>query len=116
MEFFKSDFLRKEFDQFQNEILPDAFKCGLCQKNACESFHWTFLVSCKLCRENQCKACKKFNIAKEIFKSLDDSTCKKICWQFYNSFFNLSPKSMQEHYQVKETVRTPKEKVYDVKS
>ena len=39
MEFFKSYFLRKEFDQFQKEILPDVFKCGLCQKNACESSH-----------------------------------------------------------------------------
>ena len=66
-------FLKKEFDQFQKEVFPDVLNCGLCQKDACESFHGKFLVSCKVCRENQCKVCKKYNIAKEVlFKSLDD--------------------------------------------
>lgn len=71
MELFKTDVLKKEFSQFEKEILTDVLKCGLYQKNSCESFHKKFLVSCKFCRERQCK---KFNVAKEVlFKSLDDS-------------------------------------------
>ena len=74
MELFKTDVLKKEFSQFEKEILTDLLKCGLCQKNSCESFHKKFLVSCKFCRERQCKPCKKSNVAKEVlFKSLDDS-------------------------------------------
>ena len=92
-------------------------KCGLCQKTACEDFHLKFLVSCKFCREKQCKACKEFNIAKDVlFKSLDD-TGKRICQQFYKILFKfilwistrkLSCNNRNSSY--------PKEKLYDVKS
>ena len=65
MEFFKTDVLRKEFEQFQKEVLTSVLNCGLCQKTACEDFHCKFLVR-KFCREKQCKACKKFNISKDV--------------------------------------------------
>ena len=65
MDFFKTYILRKEFEEFQKRVLTDALKCGLCQKTACEDFHRKFLVSCKFCREKQCKPCTKFNIAKD---------------------------------------------------
>ena len=116
MEFFKTDVLQKEFDSFQKEVLTDVLKCDLCQKDACESFHQKFLVSCNFCRENQSKACKIYNIAKEVlFKSIDDST-KEYVKNFMTDFLNLLPKSLQRHYQVTKTVRIPKEKVYDVRS
>ena len=117
MEFFKTDVLRKEFEQFQKEVLTGVLNCGLCQKTACEDFHRKFLVSCKFCREKQCKACKKFNIAKDVlFKSLDD-TAKEYVNNFIRDFLSLSPESLQEHYHVTtETVCIPKEKMYDVKS
>ena len=117
MEFFKTDVLRKEFEQFQKEVLIGELNCGLCQKNACEDFHLKFLVSCKFCRVKQCKACKKFNITKDVlFKSLDD-TAKEYVNNFIRDFLSLSPESLQEHYHVTtETVRIPKEKMYDVKS
>ena len=108
MEFFKTDVLQKEFDSFQKEVLIDVLKCGLCQKDACESFPQKVLVSCNFCRENQHKACKRYNIAKEVlFKSIDDSA---------KDFLNLLPKSLQRHFQVTKTVRIPKEKVYDERS
>ena len=117
MEFFKTDVLRKEFEQFQKEALTGALNCSLCQKTACEDFHCKFLVSCKFCREKQCKAYKKLNIAKDVlFTSLDD-TAKEYVRNFIREFLSLSPESLQEHYHVKtETVRIPKEKMYDVKS
>ena len=91
--------------------------CGLCQKTACEDFHWKFLVSCKFCREKQCKACKKFNIAKDIlFKSLDD-IAKEHVNNFIRDFLSLSPESLQENYHATtETVCIPNEKNYFVKS
>ena len=117
MEFFKTDILRKEFEQFQKEVLTGMLNCGLCQKTACEDFHPKFLVSCKFCKEKQCKACKKLNIAKDLLlKSLDD-TAKEYVRNCIREFLSLSPESLQAHYHVKtETVRIPKEKMYDVKS
>ena len=44
MEFFKTDVLRKEFEQFQKEVLTGVLNCGLCQKTACEDFHRFWLV------------------------------------------------------------------------
>ena len=102
MEFFKTDVLRKEFEQFQKEVLTDVLNWGLCQKTACEDFHRKFLVSCKFCREKQCTVCKKFNIAKDVlFKSLDD-TAKEYVNNFVRDFLSLSPESLQKHYHVKQ--------------
>ena len=114
--FFKTDVLMKEFQQFQKEVLTGVLSRGLCQKTACEDFYHKFLVSCKFCKEKQCKACKKFNIAKDVlFKSLGD-TAKEYVNNFIRDFLGLSPESLQEHYHVTtETAHIP-EKMYDVKS
>ena len=86
--------------------------CGLCQKTACEDFHCKFLVRCKFCTEKQCKACKKFNISKDVlFKSLED-TAKEYVNNFIRDFLSLSPESLQEHYHVTaETFPIPKKNV-----
>ena len=116
MDFFKTFILRKEFEQFRKEVLTGVLKCSLYKKTACEEFHRKFLVTCKFCREKQCKACKNFNITKELlFKSLED-TAEAYAHNFVIDFLNLSPETLQEHYQVTETVCIPKEKIYDVKS
>ena len=81
----------------------------MCQKVTYQDWHQKFLVSCKYCRESYCKACKAYNTAREVlFKSLDD-TAKEYVQNFIQDFLNLSPASLQEHYQVTETVRVPKE-------
>ena len=109
MEFFKTDVLRKQFKQFQKEVLTGVLNCGLCQKTTCKDFHREFLVSCKFNREKQCKASKKFNIAKDVlFKCLGDSA-KEYVNNFIRDFISLSPESLQEHYHLTtETVHIPK--------
>ena len=61
--------------------------------------------------------CEKFNIAKDVlFKNLDD-IAKEYLNNFIRDFLSLSPESLQEHDHVTtETIRIPKEKMYDVKS
>ena len=56
-------------------------------------------------------------MAKDVlFKSLDD-IAKEYVNNFIRDFLGLCPESLQEHYHVTtETVRIPKEKMYDVKS
>ena len=116
MEIFKTEVLRKEFEKFHKEVLVDVLKCGLCQKTAYESFHRKFLVSCKFCRENYCKACKIFNSAKEVlFKSLHD-TGKEYVQNFILDFLNLSAESLEDPYQISKPISIAKEKIFDVKS
>ena len=77
MEIFKTDILKKEFEIFQKEDLIKILKYGHCQKTACESFHTKFLIDCKLWRQNFCKNCQSFNIAKENLLSNLDETGKE---------------------------------------
>ena len=91
-------------------------KCGLCQKFACQFWHRKFLVSCKCCRAEHCKACKSFNSAKEVLLKSLNNTAKGYVQNFIRDFLSLLPESLKEHYQIAETVCIPREKKFDVKS
>lgn len=94
MEIFKTDILKKEFEIFQKEVLIDALECGLCEKTAYESWHKKFLVSCKYCRGNACKAWRKFRIAKDtFFANIDD-----MAQDYFENFKILSSQSLKRHY------------------
>ena len=67
MEFFKTDVLRKEFEQFQKEVSTGVLNCGLCQKTACEDYHHKYWVSCKFCRENNVKRVKNLILQKTYY-------------------------------------------------
>ena len=61
MEFFKSDVLKKEFD----DHMPLLNECGSC--NVLKCIHCPkFDVTCSICRLWRCKNCVKFNNSKEI--------------------------------------------------
>ena len=75
MELFKSEILKKEYEEFNKKMLPAVLECGLCNKISCQ-YHTKFIVSCTLCRSAACKSCKKFNISKDI--SLKNATVKTI--------------------------------------
>ena len=116
MEIFKTDILKKEFEKFQKENLVEILKCGYCQKTACQSWHWKFLVSCKYCRETFCKACHNFNIAKETLLKGLDPIGKEYIENFIKDFLCISSETLQTNYQVSEIVRVPIEKTFNVKS
>ena len=113
MEIFKTDILKKEF---QKENLVEILNCGYCQKTACQSWHWKFLVSCKYCREIFCKACHNFNIAKETLLKGLDPIGKEYIENFIKDFLCISSETLQTNYQVSEIVRVPIEKTFNVKS
>ena len=116
MEIFTTDKLKKEFEKFQKENLVEILKCGYCQKTACQSWHWKFLVSCKYCRETFCKACHNFNIAKETLLKGLDPIGKEYIENFIKDFLCISSETLQTNYQVSEIVRVPIEKTFNVKS
>ena len=64
----------------------------------CESFHTKFLVSCKFCRQNFCKTCQSFIIAKENLSSNVDESGKEYIENFIKNFLNLSDQTIESNY------------------
>ena len=80
-----------------------------------ESFHTKFLVSCKFCRQNFCKTCQSFIIAKENLLSNVDEIGKEYIENFIKDFLNLSDQTIESNYKVI-IKRIPVEKTFQVKS
>ena len=115
MEIFKTNILKKEVERFQKEDLVETLKCSYCQKTACESFHTKFLVECKFCRQNLCKNCPSFNIAKENLLSNVDDIGKEYIENFNKNFLNLNDRTLNSNYKGI-TKRIPIQKTFQVKS
>ena len=102
-------------ERFQKEDLIETLKCGYRQKTACESFHIKFLVECKFCRQNLCKNCQSFNIAKENLLSNVDEIGKEYIENFIKNFLNFSDRTLNSNYKGI-TKRIPIQKTFQVKS
>ena len=113
---FKTDRLKKEFEKFQKENLNEILKCGYCQKTACQSWHRKFLVGYKFCREEFCKACHNFNIAKETLLKGLGPIGKDYIEDFIKDFLFISSETLQTNFQASEEVRVPIEKTFNVTS
>ena len=79
----------------------------------CESFHTKFLVSCKFCRQNFCKTCQSFIIAKENLLSNVDEIGKEYMENFIK-YFLLSNQTIESNYKVI-IKRIPVQKTFQVK-
>ena len=71
MEIFKSDFLRKEFKELVEKILPQLNECG----------------SCGFFR---CKICKKFLVSKKLLLTSGDETSGNYIANFLTVYFYIS--------------------------
>ena len=100
MEIFKTGILKREFERFQKEDLIEILECGYCQKTACQSFHKTFLISCKFCTENFFKKCHKFDTTKEILLKEVDEIGKDYIENFIKDFLNISDQTLEANYKV----------------
>ena len=99
MELFKTNFLKKEFERFQNEELINVLQCWLCQCNLCE-WDKKFKVACDRYRKARCKAYSSFDIAKEnLFKNLDKEG-KDYLENFEKGFLNLSNETVKESFAI----------------
>ena len=116
MKIFKTDILKRGFERFKKENLVEILKCRYCQKTPCGSWHKTFSVSCKFCREAFCKPCNNFNIAKETLTKGVDAVAKDYFEHFIKEFLCISNQALETNFQVSEVVRLPVEKTLNVKS
>ena len=85
MEIFKSQILKKEFNELINKILSPLSGCGSCGKYSCQ-YHKKFFVTCGLCRDARCKNCCAFETSKEILLSGGDENSQKYVANFIGNF------------------------------
>ena len=97
MELFKTKELKKEFDEFTKDILPNVLSCNLCQKLSC-MWHSKFDISCLHCRKEQCKNCRKFNISKDILLHSASAETVDYIYNFICDFLNISDESLNSYF------------------
>lgn len=118
MEIFKTDVLKREFEEFKNRILLEVLDCGLCQISSCEN-HNRFFIDCNQCRKSWCGPCKFFFSAKQsLLENLDDNG-KTYLENFIRDFLNLSDESIKHYYGWTKCISISmyiKAKTFDVKS
>ena len=97
MEFFKTETMKKEFDEFTKKILPGVLSCNLCRKLTCK-YHSKFDPCCSMCRNEHCSNCKKFIISKDILLKYNDEEAKNYISNYICDFLNISTVSLNSFF------------------
>ena len=97
MELFKTDILKKEYEEFNKKYLPAVLQCGFCNKVSCQ-YHSKFIVSCNLCRNAVWKNCKIFNNYKNILLKSASAEAIDYLYNYITDFLNLSDESLTTYF------------------
>ena len=93
MELFKTDCLKKEYEEFINIHLPNVYSCGLCTKKSCKN-HSHYKITCSLCKNEKCKNCFSFFISKDILINSLSKETKDYLYNYILTFLNLDNKTL----------------------
>ena len=97
MELFKSPILKKEYEEFSNELLPAVLNCNYCNVMHC-LWHSKFVGTCVHCRQRQCKNCRKFNVSEDILLNTASEETVDYLYNFICDFLNLSDESIKSYF------------------
>ena len=93
MELFKTDCLKKEYEEFINIHLPNVYSCGLCNKKSCKN-HLRYEITCSLCKNEKCKNCYSFFISKDILINSSSKETKDYLYNYILTFLNLDNETL----------------------
>ena len=94
LEIFKSDILKKEFDEFVKKTLPEILACNYCNVGFCE-MHGRFIATCRKCRTGKCGPCRVFNIQMDSLMRASGEYGKKYIFNFVLDFLNKSSETLK---------------------
>ena len=97
MELFKSPILKKEYEEFSNELLPAVLNCNYCNVMHC-LWHSKFVGTCVHCRQRPCKNCRKFNVSEDILLNTASEETVDYLYNFICDFLNLSDESIKSYF------------------
>ena len=93
MELFKTDCLKKKYEEFINIHLPNVYLCGLCNKKSCKN-HSRYKITCSLCKNEKCKTCFSFFISKDTLINSSSKQTKDYLYNFILTFLNLNNETL----------------------
>ena len=99
LEIFKSDILKKEFDELVKKTLPEILACnyyniGFCEMQGC------FIATCRKCRTDRCGPCRVFNIQMDSLMRASREYEKKYIFNFVLDFLNISSEILKHFYNI----------------
>ena len=97
MELFKSAYLKSEYKEFNEKLLPAVLECGYCNKSHCQ-WHAKFDISCVHCRKIKCSNCFKFNISKDILLKASNKETVDYLINFISDFLNLNDETIKQYF------------------
>ena len=97
MELFKTDILKKEYEEFHKKYLPAVLECGFCNIDSCK-YHAKFIVSCTICRNAVCKNCRIFNTSKDMLLKSASAETVNFLFNYIADFLNLSDESLKTYF------------------
>ena len=97
MELFKSELLKKEYEDFHKNLLPAVLECGFCNISSCR-WHSKFNGTCVHCRKHVCINCRKFNISKDLLLKSASSETVDYLYNYICDFLNLSDESLKTFF------------------
>ena len=106
MEIFKSVEMKREYKEYI-KLLNDVLKCGFCRKLSCK-YHKKYNAICNLCRDAQCKNCRKVIISKDILLKNCDENGQEYIFNFTVDYLNLSKQSRAFFFPEKEIIEIKK--------
>ena len=89
MEFFKTNEMKKEFNDLIHVIIPLLNECENCGVEKCV-YYPNFFVMCNMCRRWRCKNCFTFKSSKEFLMKNCDQHAKDYLANFLTDFFKIS--------------------------
>ena len=116
MDYFKTDILKKEFEEFKEKVLPKVLECGLCKKYSCEN-HKKLLLSCSQCREVHGSNCTPFKQALEMLLNNSDSDVRHYFENFVTDLLKISNETLINLFNVEKKLceNRLKQKTFDAK-
>ena len=106
MEIFKTETMKKEYKEYL-KLLDDVLECGFCRIDSCKH-HKKHKLTCTLCRDAQCKKCKKLLISKDVLVKNCDQDGQDFIFNFTVDYLNLSPESRAFFFPEKEEIEIKK--------
>ena len=109
MDYFKTDILKKEFEEFKEKVLPKVLECGLCKKYSCENH--------SQCREVHGSNCTPFKQALEMLLNNSDSDVRHYIENFVTDLLKISNETLINLFNVEKKLceNRLKQKTFDAK-
>ena len=105
LEIFKSDILKKEFDEFVKKTLPEILACNYCNVGFRE-MHGRFIATSRKCRTDRCGPCRVFNIQIDALIRTSREHGKKYIFNFVLDFLNVSNETLNHFYNIDSDKKT----------